>query len=51
MLYCKITTGSCGPVSPSLSARLCSGNGELLKYNEEDGPLSEEICLGRQELY
>lgn len=43
--------GSCGPVSPSLSARLCSGNGELLKYNEEDGPLSEEICLGRQELY
>lgn len=52
MLYCEITTGSSAPVSPSLSTRLCGGNGELLlKYNnEEDVPSLEEICL-RHELY
>ncbi|ONI14045.1 hypothetical protein PRUPE_4G259000 [Prunus persica] len=44
--------GSYMPVSPSLSARLCSGgNGELEKHEEEDGSPSEEICLRRQELY
>lgn len=53
MLYCEITTGSSEPVSPSLSTRLCGGNGELLlKYNnEEDVPSSEEVCLSRHELY
>ncbi|XP_062172921.1 uncharacterized protein LOC133878385 isoform X2 [Alnus glutinosa] len=35
--------GSYAPVSPSLSTRLCSGNGELLKFNEEDAPPSEDI--------
>ncbi|KAM4083988.1 hypothetical protein ACJW30_08G100200 [Castanea mollissima] len=44
---------SSAPVSPSLSTRLCGGNGELLlKYNnEEDVPSSEEVCLSRHELY
>ncbi|KAM1149643.1 hypothetical protein ACFX15_029596 [Malus domestica] len=43
--------GSYMPVSPSLSARLCNGNGELLKHEEENGSPSEEICLRRPELY
>jgi hypothetical protein len=38
------------PGSPSLSARLCSGNGDLLKNEEDDESLSEEISLRRQEL-
>ncbi|XP_042483055.1 probable magnesium transporter NIPA3 isoform X2 [Macadamia integrifolia] len=42
--------GNYAPLSPSLSARLCNGNGELLKHDEEDVP-SEDICLRRQELY
>ncbi|KAK9274356.1 hypothetical protein L1049_019170 [Liquidambar formosana] len=36
---------SYAPSSPSLSARLCGGNGELLKLDEEDVPSSEEIRL------
>lgn len=28
--------GSCGPLSPTLSARLCSGNGEPLKHDDND---------------
>ncbi|KAA8544568.1 hypothetical protein F0562_022573 [Nyssa sinensis] len=43
--------GNYAPLSPSLSARLCSGNGELLKHDEEDEQCSEEDCLRRQELY
>ncbi|KAG2674732.1 hypothetical protein I3760_13G152200 [Carya illinoinensis] len=39
------------PVSPSLSTRLCSGNGELLKYDEEEETRPEEVCLRRQEVY
>ncbi|RVX19984.1 putative magnesium transporter NIPA5 [Vitis vinifera] len=39
------------PLSSSLSARLCSGNGELLKHDEENLVSSDEICLRRQELY
>ncbi|XP_057954924.1 probable magnesium transporter NIPA4 isoform X2 [Malania oleifera] len=39
------------PVSPTLSTRLCSGNGELLKHDEESALSSEEICLRHQELY
>ncbi|XP_077218031.1 putative magnesium transporter NIPA6 [Tasmannia lanceolata] len=42
--------GVYAPLSPSLSARLCSGNGELLKHTEEDIPSPEEIYLRRQEL-
>ncbi|XP_058079598.1 probable magnesium transporter NIPA4 isoform X2 [Magnolia sinica] len=38
-------------LSPSLSTRLCSENGELLKDAEEGMSSSEEICLRRQELY
>ncbi|XP_015873691.3 probable magnesium transporter NIPA4 [Ziziphus jujuba] len=37
------------PVSPSLSARLCSGNGESFKHNEENDPPTEDICLRIQE--
>lgn len=44
----KITTGSYAPLSPSFA---CSGNGELLKYDEEDVTAVEEICLRRQELF
>ncbi|XAR60321.1 hypothetical protein NMG60_11033641 [Bertholletia excelsa] len=44
--------GNYAPLSPSFSARLCSGNGELLKDEEEDEhPCSEEVVLRRQELY
>ncbi|XP_011622951.1 probable magnesium transporter NIPA4 isoform X2 [Amborella trichopoda] len=39
------------PLSPSLSARLSHGNGELLKHAEEDVISPEEIGLRRQELY
>lgn len=39
------------PVSPSLSAQLCSGNGELSKHGVENEPPCEEFCLRRQELY
>ncbi|XP_042485604.1 probable magnesium transporter NIPA3 isoform X2 [Macadamia integrifolia] len=42
--------GNCTPLSPSLSTRLCSGNGELLKHDEEYVP-PEEVCLRRQDLY
>ncbi|KAF5471143.1 hypothetical protein F2P56_011606 [Juglans regia] len=40
--------GGYTPVSPSLSNRLCSGNGDLLKYEEEDETSPEEICLRSQ---
>uniref|UniRef100_A0A5B6ZII1 Probable magnesium transporter n=1 Tax=Davidia involucrata TaxID=16924 RepID=A0A5B6ZII1_DAVIN len=43
--------GNYAPLSPSLSARLCSGNGELLKHDEEDEKCSEEGCLRIQERY
>lgn len=39
------------PVSPSLSAQLCSGNGEFSKHEVENEPPSDEFCLRRQELY
>ncbi|KAG7947866.1 hypothetical protein I3843_14G116200 [Carya illinoinensis] len=39
--------GGYTPVSPSLSSRLCSGNGDLLKYEEVDETSPEEICLRR----
>ncbi|KAJ4970652.1 hypothetical protein NE237_003751 [Protea cynaroides] len=41
--------GNYAPLSPSLSARLCSGNGDILKHDEEGVP-PEEICLRRQEV-
>lgn len=34
------------PLSPSLSARLCNGKGE--RYDEDNEPALEEICLQRQ---
>ncbi|KAK9125097.1 hypothetical protein Scep_013943 [Stephania cephalantha] len=40
--------GNYASLSPSLSTRLCAGNGELLKHDEEDVASSEEICLRRQ---
>ncbi|XP_062016113.1 probable magnesium transporter NIPA3 isoform X4 [Rosa rugosa] len=43
--------GSYMSVSPSLSARLCSGNGDSLKHGENEESFSEEISLRRQELY
>ncbi|KAM5584713.1 putative magnesium transporter NIPA6 [Rosa sericea] len=47
----RVTAGSYMSVSPSLSARLCSGNGDSLKHDEnEEESYSEEISL-RQELY
>ncbi|KAG0495217.1 hypothetical protein HPP92_006211 [Vanilla planifolia] len=39
------------PMSPTLSTRLCNGNGELSKHDEEDMASSEDIFLRRQELY
>ncbi|XP_038988219.1 probable magnesium transporter NIPA4 [Phoenix dactylifera] len=39
------------PLSPSLTSRLCGGNGELLKHIDEEMGSSEDICLRRQELY
>ncbi|XP_027079394.1 probable magnesium transporter NIPA6 isoform X4 [Coffea arabica] len=35
--------GNYTPLSPTLSTRLCSGNGESLKHDVEEGPSSEEI--------
>ncbi|XP_058199153.1 probable magnesium transporter NIPA4 isoform X2 [Rhododendron vialii] len=43
--------GNYAPLSPSFSAGLCNGNGELPNHEEEDEPCSEEVCLRRQELY
>ncbi|KAI8526073.1 hypothetical protein RHMOL_Rhmol13G0280500 [Rhododendron molle] len=43
--------GNYAPLSPSFSAGLCNGNGELSNHEEEDEPRSEEVCLRRQELY
>lgn len=37
------------PVSPTLATRLCSGNGESFKHDEENVLPPEEICLRRQE--
>ncbi|XP_027079420.1 probable magnesium transporter NIPA3 isoform X7 [Coffea arabica] len=34
--------GNYTPLSPTLSTRLCSGNGESLKHDVEEGPSSEE---------
>ncbi|XP_022148934.1 probable magnesium transporter NIPA3 isoform X2 [Momordica charantia] len=42
--------GNHTPGSPSLSARLYNGNGELAKYCDEEVP-PEEICLRIQESY
>ncbi|KAJ0980909.1 hypothetical protein J5N97_009164 [Dioscorea zingiberensis] len=42
---------SYAPLSPSLSTRLCTGNGDLMKHVEDDMASSEEICMRRQELY
>ncbi|KAK3025966.1 hypothetical protein RJ639_040940 [Escallonia herrerae] len=39
--------GNYAPLSPTLSTRLYSGNGELLKH-EEDEPCTEEACLRTQ---
>ncbi|XP_074557287.1 putative magnesium transporter NIPA4 [Curcuma longa] len=39
------------PRSPSLTTRLCAGNGDLLKHVEEDMTFSEDAFLRRQELY
>ncbi|XP_059665366.1 probable magnesium transporter NIPA3 isoform X2 [Cornus florida] len=43
--------GNYASLSPSLSARLCSGNGEQLKYEEEDEPCTEESGLRKQERF
>ncbi|KAF5930267.1 hypothetical protein HYC85_031140 [Camellia sinensis] len=43
--------GNYAPLSPSFSARLCNGNGDLLNHEDEDEQCSEEVCLRRQELY
>lgn len=47
----RSSRGVYAPLSPSISTRLCSGNGDLLKHEEEDMLSSEDICLRRQELY
>eukprot|EP01018_Ginkgo_biloba_P030111 Gb_36462 [translate_table: standard] len=39
------------PLSPSLSTRLCHGNGDLIQRSEEDRLPSDEIPLQRQVLY
>lgn len=44
--YSSLTPGL-SPINPTLSTRLCSGNGELLKH-DQDVP-SEDFC--RQEMY
>ncbi|RWR79870.1 putative magnesium transporter NIPA4 isoform X1 [Cinnamomum micranthum f. kanehirae] len=43
--------GMYSSLSPSLSTRLCSGNGEVLKHVEEGEKSSEEIFPRRQELF
>lgn len=42
--------GSYGPLSPSLSAGLCSGNGDLFKDAEEDRAFTDDFCMRRQEV-
>uniref|UniRef100_A0A2P2JCP3 Probable magnesium transporter n=2 Tax=Rhizophora mucronata TaxID=61149 RepID=A0A2P2JCP3_RHIMU len=44
-------SGGYAPLSPTLAARLCGGNGELTKHDEEDVPPREEMCLQKQELH
>ncbi|KAI4373652.1 hypothetical protein MLD38_011757 [Melastoma candidum] len=40
-------SGGYAPASPSLCTRLCIGNNES-KYDEDDTPLLEEVCMRRQ---
>ncbi|XP_073114227.1 probable magnesium transporter NIPA3 isoform X3 [Elaeis guineensis] len=47
----KHNAGMHASLSPNLTARLCSGNGELPKDVDEETGSSEDICLRRQELY
>ncbi|KAG6760978.1 hypothetical protein POTOM_034166 [Populus tomentosa] len=42
--------GSYASLSPALSARLCSGNGEFMKHDEENQLPAEAVCLQRQEI-
>ncbi|XP_030521226.1 probable magnesium transporter NIPA3 isoform X3 [Rhodamnia argentea] len=43
----RANAGNYAPVSSSLSTRLCSGNGDS-KYDEENAPPAEEVCMRRQ---
>ncbi|KAJ6895657.1 magnesium transporter NIPA3 [Populus alba x Populus x berolinensis] len=43
--------GSYASLSPALSARLCSGNGEFMKHDEENQLPAEAVCLQRQEMH
>ncbi|KAL3850162.1 hypothetical protein ACJIZ3_012044 [Penstemon smallii] len=43
--------GNYTPLSPTLSTRLCSGNGEMLKHDEEDDLCADEVCSRSHELY
>ncbi|KAG6762285.1 hypothetical protein POTOM_032777 [Populus tomentosa] len=43
--------GSYASLSPALSARLCSGNGEFMKHDEENQLPAEALCLQRQEMH
>ncbi|XP_044469446.1 probable magnesium transporter NIPA6 [Mangifera indica] len=38
------------PLSSTLSTRLCSGNGDLMRH-DDNVPRPEEICFRRQEMY
>lgn len=40
-----------GEIITPLSARLCNGNAEFFKHDEENVPPSESMWLKRQELY
>ncbi|KAJ6984627.1 hypothetical protein NC653_022807 [Populus alba x Populus x berolinensis] len=43
--------GSYASLSPALSARLCSGNGEFMKHDEENQLPAEALCFQRQEMH
>ncbi|KAJ6345319.1 hypothetical protein OIU78_008065 [Salix suchowensis] len=43
--------GSYASISPTLSARLCSGNGEFMKHDEENQSPADDVRLQRQEMH
>ncbi|KAJ6984621.1 hypothetical protein NC653_022801 [Populus alba x Populus x berolinensis] len=48
---CNHVQGSYASLSPALSARLCSGNGEFMKHDEENQLPAEALCFQRQEMH
>jgi hypothetical protein len=48
---CSNKSGSYASLSPTLSARLCNGNGEFMKHEEENLLPDEAVFFQRQEMH